>query len=121
LGPTAPSGLLPATRSTTSERGSEKLQVPNTSNGFFSASFDKWLFSAVNLFLSILWMVYTGLFTAVISGGALPTLCWYFDGGLMASNMQASGLPQATAVTCCQYHFVMSPVVYIVLIIFIIL
>jgi hypothetical protein len=39
----------------------------------------------------------------------------------MASNMQSSGLPQVTAVTCCQYHFVMSPVVYIVLIIFIIL
>jgi hypothetical protein len=68
--------LLPATRSTTSERGSEKLQVPITKHlkWLFSASFDKWLFSAVNFFLSILWMVYTGLFTAVISGGALPTL-----------------------------------------------
>ena len=58
----------------------------------------------------------------MISGGALPTLlCWCFDGGLMASNMQAPGPPQVSAVTCCKYYFVMSSVVYIVLIIFIVL
>lgn len=39
----------------------------------------------------------------------------------MASNMQASGPPQVTAVTCCKYYFAMSSVVYIVLIFLIVL